>query len=67
MWQRLIEHETLRNKREGEQAYLEARRQELRTTFEPVGPKLMNGPDAPTDEERKLRETTHLPAKAWRE
>ena len=32
---------------------------------DPVAPKLLAGPAAPTDEERRIHEATHLPPQPW--
>ena len=65
MWKRLVEYETIRQNNVREHAMLEARREELAAMADPVAPRLLAGPAAPTDEERRVHEATHLPPQPW--
>ena len=65
MWKRLVEYELVRQNKERERTMLEARREELALMVDPVAPKLLAGPAAPTDEERRIHEATHLPPQPW--
>jgi hypothetical protein len=49
MWKRLVEYETVRQNKEREQSMLEARCEELALMVDPVVPKLLAGPAAPSE------------------
>ena len=65
MWARLQVYEKDEHERELEEKNLEERRLQLRETSGVVEPRILPGPEAPSDLEREMRNLTHLPPARW--
>ena len=65
IWRRLLEREVIERPHLEDQTLLDRRQRDLENAIDPIVPRNLKGPDAPTESERTAHEITYFPPTPW--